>query len=146
MKKIITALLLCTQLLFAGTAFAETAGVIVTVDGELLDAPIAPRVVNGRIMLPMRAVYETLGAQVTWKDADKIIFATKANKFITMKIGVPKVVVQTTDSSENAVIELDCEPFIDSGYTLIPVRAAAEALDARVDWSEDTRVANIVTK
>ena len=97
-------------------------------------------------MLPMRAMYETLGAQVTWKDADKIIFATKANKFITMKIGVPKVVVQTTDSSENTVIELDCEPFIDSGYTLIPVRAAAEALDARVDWSEDTRTANIVTK
>ena len=115
MKKIITALILCTQLHFAGTAFAETAGVTVTVDGELLDAPIAPRIVNGRIMLPMRAVYETLGAQVTWKDADKIIFATKANKFITMKIGVPKVVVQTTDSSENAVIELDCEPFIDSG-------------------------------
>lgn len=97
-------------------------------------------------MLPMRAMYETLGAQVTWKDADKIIFATKANKFITMKIGVPKVVVQTTDSSENAVIELDCGPVIDSGYTLIPVRAAAEALDARVDWSEDTRTANIVTK
>ena len=146
MNKIITYIVLCAAMIFSSAALAADNEITVTVDGEPLDTPIPAQIVSDRTMLPMRAVFETLGAKVDWVGTDKIIFATKGNKFITMKIGVPKVVVQTTDSSENTVIELDCAPFIDSDYTLVPVRAVAEALDARVDWSEDTRTANIVTK
>ena len=76
---------------------------------------------------------------MTWAGDDKLIFATKGKTFITMKIGVPQMVVQTTDSDESEVITLDTAPFIDSDYTLIPVRAVAEALSADVDWIDETR-------
>lgn len=97
-------------------------------------------------MLPMRSIFEKLGADVSWAGADQLIFATKGNKFITLKIGVPKMSVQSTESADNQVTELDAAPFIDSDYTLVPVRAIAESLDTDVQWNEEARTVAIATK
>ncbi len=139
MKKIILAVILSISAILQTAVFAENDEITVTINGEKLESPIPAQIINERTMLPMRSVFETLGAKVTWAGDDKLIFATKGKIFITMKIGVPQMVVQTTDSDESEVITLDTAPFIDSDYTLIPVRAVAEALSADVDWIDETR-------
>ncbi len=113
--------------------------ITVSLNGATLDTPIPAQLVNDRTMLPMRAIFEALGAQVEWAGEDSLIFVTKGNKLIVLKIGTPQMSVQTTESTENRVIELDTAPFIDSDYTLVPVRAVAEALDAEVEWISDSR-------
>lgn len=133
-------------MIFSTAAFAADNEITVTVDGNVLSTPIPAQIVNGRTMLPMRSIFEKLGADVSWADADQLIFATKGNKFITLKIGVPKMSVQSTESADNQVTELDAAPFIDSDYTLVPVRAIAESLDADVQWNEETRTVAIATK
>lgn len=139
MKKIILAVILSISAILQTAVFAENDEITVTINGEKLESPIPAQIINERTMLPMRSVFETLGAKVKWAGDDKLIFATKGKTFITMKIGVPQMVVQTTDSDESEVITLDTAPFIDSDYTLIPVRAVAEALSADVDWIDETR-------
>ena len=146
MKKIILSFIVCVSILFSVTAFAANEDIIVTVNGEVLETPIAPQLVNDRTMLPMRSIFESLGAAVTWFEADQIIFATKGNAFITLKIGVCAMSVQTTDSNENVSVSLDTAPYIDSGYTLVPVRAVAESLQAKVEWVSETRTVVITTK
>lgn len=133
-------------MIFSTAAFAADNEITVTVDGNVLSTPIPAQIVNGRTMLPMRSIFEKIGADVSWAGADQLIFATKGNKFITLKIGVPKMSVQSTESADNQVTELDAAPFIDSDYTLVPVRAIAESLDADVQWNEETRTVAIATK
>ena len=146
MKKFVLSIALGAAMIFSTAAFAADNEITVTVDGNVLSTPIPAQIVNGRTMLPMRSIFEKLGADVSWAGADQLIFATKGNKFITWKIGVPKMSVQSTESAGNQVTELDAAPFIDSDYTLVPVRAIAESLDADVQWNEETRTVAIATK
>ena len=146
MRKFVLSIALGAAMIFSTAAFAADNEITVTVDGNVLSTPIPAQIVNGRTMLPMRSIFEKLGADVSWEGADQLIFATKGNKFITLKIGVPKMTVQTTESSGSQVTELDAAPFIDSDYTLVPVRAIAESLDADVQWNEETRTVAIATK
>lgn len=145
MKKFILFITLFTALIFSQSAFGAVGEITVTVDGETLNTPIPAQIVNGRTMLPMRSIFERLGAVVIWVDSDRLIFATKGNTFITLKIGVPQMSVQTTESTENKVTELDTAPFIENGYTLVPVRAVAESLNANVEWIEDTKTVAVIT-
>ena len=55
------------------------------------------------------------------------------------------MVVQSTASAEAKVVELDTAPFIDGDYTLVPLRAAAEALEAEVLWIGETNTVEITT-
>lgn len=137
MRKLLI-MLLSALFLFQATAFAE-GDISVIIDSARLETTIAPRIDNDRLMLPMRSVFESLGAQVTWFEADKIIFATKGDSFITLKIGLPVMSVQTIGSDKNISIPLDTAPYIYGEYTLVPVRAVAEALHAAVDWNGETR-------
>ena len=146
MKKIILTLIICVSMLFSVTAFADNGDITITVNGKTLETPIAPKVVNDRTMLPMRSIFEALGAKVTWFGEDQIIFATKGNTFITLKIGVPQMSVQTTESEENTAVTLDTAPFIDSDYTLVPARAVAESLQAKVDWIGESKTVVITTQ
>ena len=136
--------MLCLAALFS-SAYGEEAEITVKINGETLKTPIAAKIINDRTMLPMRSVFETLGANVEWAEADQLIFATKGNKLITLKIGYPKIVIQTTESDKSEVLELETAPCIDGDYTLVPVRAVAESLDAKVDWDGETNTV-LITK
>lgn len=142
MKKALAAVFFCI-IVFGACAFAQGDAVTVNIDGKKLEAPIEAQIVNGRTLLPMRAVFEAFGARVTWEAEDRIIFAVKGDTFITLKIGVPQMSVQSAKSEGNNVVTLDTAPFIDRDYTLVPVRAVAEALNARVEWIEETRTVEI---
>ena len=48
-----------------------------TVNGKVLATDVAPQLVNDRTMFPMRAIFEALGAKVTWIEQDELIFAVK---------------------------------------------------------------------
>lgn len=142
MKKSIASIMAAVSMLTACTAFAD--GIVtVKINGEVLSSPIPARIVNDRTMLPMRSVFETLGARVTWAAEERMIFATKGNKFITLQIDNNKMSVQAIESDVNSITELDCPPFIDSDYTLVPVRAVAEALDCKVDWDAQSQTVEI---
>ena len=88
MKKIILTIFLCFSMLLSVNAFAEGDNIVVKVIDEILESDVDPQLVNERTMLPMRAIFEALGAKVTWFEEDEIIFATKGEYLITLKIGV----------------------------------------------------------
>lgn len=145
MKRLLVPLVLSLSMFFSQAAFADQ-DISVTVNGTLLETPIAPQIVNERTMLPMRAIFERLGAKVTWFSDEQIIIATKGDTFMTLKIGVPEMSIQTIGSKENVAVSLDTAPFIDNNYTLVPVRAVAEALKAKVNWLQESRTVVITTE
>ena len=80
-------------------------------------------------MVPLRAIAESLGFSVLWNEEDKSIMMTKGEKIVVMQIDNNKLFIN--DEAK----ELVTAPMIDSGRTLVPLRAVAESFDMEVDWN-----------
>ena len=117
--------------------------ITVIVNGEELVADVEPQIVNDRTMLPMRAIFEALGAKVTWAAEHKTIFATAGPRLMVLQIGNDVMSVQKISDNSNEVITLDAPPYMYKDRTLVPVRAIAEAMEAKVDWNAETRTVTI---
>lgn len=141
MKKSIIPLI-CAAV-FAVAPIVHGADITVLVNGTELESDTPAVIVNERTMLPMRAVFEALDAEVTWMPDDKLIFAVKDTRMIVMQIDNPQMSLQTTDTDGITAIPLDTAPYIENDRTMVPVRAIAEALDAEVNWNGDTQTVTI---
>ena len=129
MKKSIALLLiliLTISILPFGVSASEN--IYVTVDGATLDFDQPPIMQNDRVLVPMRLIFETLGATVEWDEYNQYVNATKDDINITMQIG------NNTMVKNGQYITLDTAPILLNGRTLVPVRAVAESLEATVEW------------
>jgi len=114
--------------------------IAVTVDGQALETSAPPREIEGRILVGMRDIFERLGAQVKWNEAEQMITATRGTRTIILWIG------RTYAQVDGATIPLDVPPKLIDGYTYVPVRFPSEALGADVTWLSATRTVLISTK
>lgn len=142
MRKLLIAVVLCVMV-FSQNVFANN--ITVKVNGSVLYSPVPAQIVNDRTVLPMRAIFERLGADVEWIEQERMIFATKDDLFIVMQIDNNKMAVEKI-GGEKKIIELDTPPFIQEGSTLVPVRAVAESVGAEVKWNGETRTVDITLK
>ena len=140
MKKLIM-LLLTFCMIFSVCSFASD--ITVVVDGKTLAPDVPPIIVEGRTMVPMRIIFEELGADVTWIAESQMIRATYKELIIDLKIDAKIIIVCNIATGEIKRSELDVAPFIKDGRTLVPVRAISEALGAEVGWDNDTRTVTV---
>jgi len=107
--------------------------ITITLNGVVVPSDQPPVNVNGRVLVPARAISEALGATVAWDDPTKTVTITKGDITILMTIDNPVIKVSGQD------VTLDVPPQIINGRTLVPLRALAEALQANVTWDGDTQ-------
>ena len=103
----------------------------------LFDQP--PVIIDGRTLVPLRAIFEALGATVEWDDATKTVIAQKDNTKIQITIGDNKLY------KNGSPIELDVPAQIVNSRTLVPVRAISEAFGCNVDWNGETKTVSVTT-
>lgn len=143
MKAIRTLLVSLTALFFLIGGKTVAADISVYVDGDLVESEVPAQIINDRTMLPMRAVFEKLGAAVEW-DADyQIVTAVKGSIILNLRIDKPAMVKVNLQTQEVLQIMMDVPAQIVQDRTMVPVRAAAEALEAEVDWDEENRAVKI---
>ncbi len=119
---------------------AAAQNINVTVDGDVVSfAGQQPVQRFGSVLVPLRGVFEKLGASVAYDGASKTILAIKGNTSVTLQIGASAAQVngqtRTLSSPAQAV----------SGTTLVPLRFVSEALGAQVKWSAASRTVVIAT-
>lgn len=112
----------------------------VYVNGKKQNYAQAPVVINGRVLVPMRSIFETLGATVQWDGKKKQVVATKGDRTITLTIGSNRAVIN------GRAMTLDVSPRVYNGNTLVPARVVAETFGATVQWNGANRVLNITYK
>ena len=140
MKKLISILVILALICTMTVSFAAEDGAIqVTVDDALIEFDVPPTSENGRTLVPMRYIFEALGADVEWVQQESKAVAVKGD--ITVEIGVDKNVM-LRNSKE---ITLDVPAKAIDGRILVPVRAVAEAFDAKVDWVAQENLVKIVS-
>ncbi len=101
----------------------------VYVDNTEIMFDSAPAIVDGRVMVPVRAVFEKAGATVEWNQDTRITTLKLDDYEVTIKEGEPFLI------KNGQAIALDVPATIIEDRLAIPVRAIAEAMDFGVTWN-----------
>ena len=88
-------------------------------------------------MVPLRAIFEALGASVEWDDATKTVTSVKGDTTVKLTIGNAAITVNGEDKA------LDVPAQIVDSRTLVPVRAIAESFGCDVAWDDATKTVTI---
>jgi len=111
----------------------------VVVNGERLSFDVPPRVVNNRVLVPVRAIFEKLGAEISWNAETKTVSASHGGKSLSLVVGSGTAMV---DGEE---VALDCPAINVDGRVLVPVRFVSSALGADVDFDEESKTVYVQT-
>ena len=154
MKKIVSIVLalcmlvsVCAMPAMADEAVAmsqmQTKDIItIMVDGVYVDCAKygqMPVIVEGRTLVPLRSVFEALGATVEWDNETRSVASVKGDVTVTLAVDSKEMTVNGT------VKTLDVPAQIMNDRTMVPVRAVAEAFGANVNWDNETRTVVITT-
>jgi hypothetical protein len=133
--RIVTALAI---VLFAITGTpAIAAGVTVVVDGRPLYLNPGPIERAGRVFVPLRGIFERLGASVVYENRE--INSTKGDTSVSLRIGSREATV----NGQPQIV--DVAPFIVGATTYVPLRFIAQSLGATVDYNGAARRVAITT-
>lgn len=143
MKKILSAII-------AGTILTASAGVLaadneplVYMNGVKMDFETNPFIENDNTLVPMRAIFEAVGATVNWDEETRTVNAVR------VKNGETNVVTLQIDSNLAFINsdgkELEVAPKIVNDLTFVPLRFVVESLGEKVEWDAENYSVIITT-
>jgi hypothetical protein len=111
----------------------------VKIDGVLLSLQQPALYMDGRVLVPVRGVFEKLGATIQWVQLTNTVIAKKDDTTVELKVG------SKTAKVNGEAKTLDVAPIIVNNTTLIPLRFVSEALGAQIGWHHETLTALITS-
>ena len=112
----------------------------IVINGERIYPDSDPKIVNDRTMVPIRAVAEKMGFEVSW---DSVNYVASVKNPADGGLVNYKINSDVATKSTGGEIKMDVAPFISEDRTYLPLRAVAESLGAQVEWLSETRTVNI---
>lgn len=127
--------------LFSGSAVFASNDINVIIDGERqsYDNDQPPVMKNNRTLVPLRGIFETLGAEIKWYSDTQTVEAIKGNTAVVLQIGSNIAYV----NGEQVTLDQSAE--IINGRTMVQLRFVSEALGAEVKWEGATSSVNITS-
>jgi len=113
-------------------------GLSVFIDGKVVDFKNAPpQVLTGVTMVPLRGIFEALGAYVEYDEVNHRIHARKDNESIDLLLG------SRIAKKNGAEIMMEVKPQVIHGTTMVPLRFVSESLGAKVDFDHANNRINV---
>ncbi|NLK20704.1 MAG: copper amine oxidase N-terminal domain-containing protein [Epulopiscium sp.] len=149
-KKILTFTILIIMIfnISGGKVFAQNNGqqnknpetqVNIIINGERFQPSTQPIIENGRILVPLRSLFEAMGIKVNWNAVEKTVYAFRENTAIQIAINSDKAFINEES------VQLDQPAIIYRDSTYVPLRFIGEAFGGHVKWDSNTRTAEITT-
>ncbi|MDQ2873219.1 MAG: copper amine oxidase N-terminal domain-containing protein [Candidatus Eremiobacteraeota bacterium] len=95
---------------------------------------LAAIVRGGTLLIPLRSMFEQMGATVSFDPASKTVDVTKPGADVKVTVGKPEVTINGESRP------LDVPPEMYQGSVLVPVRVISEGMGAYVQWVPDKRL------
>lgn len=111
------------------------ANIITNGESKALDVPA--QTIDNRTMVPLRAIFEALGAEIEWNGETRTVTSVKDDTTVSLTVGENVITVN------GGAKELDVSAQIKDNRTLVPVRAISEAFGCDVAWDGETRTVTI---
>jgi len=119
-------------LAFVLAATVRASALSVTVNGQLASFSPPPIERAGRVFVPLRGVFETLGASVVYQNG--AINATGNSRTVSLHVG------STSATVDGQTQTLDIAPFIVGASTYVPLRFVSQALGAGVNYDATNQI------
>lgn len=156
-KYIIAFLIILVMSVFSVAAYGATTSLKITYDGKsynysaeevsivvngtkITEYNMPPIILESRTLVPARAVFEALGADVAWNAESKEVYIVRGGDIVTIQIN------NSMGTKNGEAFVMDVAPKIINNSTMIPVRAVSEAIGCDVSWNGDTRTVSIADK
>lgn len=107
--------------------------ITVLYDGEKVNCDVKPFISDDRVLVPVRAIFEKLGAEVAWNSETRTVTAVRGDETVQLQIDSNIINVNGTD------VEIDVPAMITDDRTFVPVRAVSESFGCDVDWDGETK-------
>jgi hypothetical protein len=133
-KFVITGFVVVFVLLLSVGAVLAAPRVVVNGQGLTFDVP--PVIEQGRTLVPLRAIFEAMGANVSWDGSTQTVTATKGSTEI-------KLIIGGLAYKDGQPVNLDVPAKIVNGRTLVPLRFVSEALGSFVGWNDTNQTVTI---
>jgi hypothetical protein len=95
---------------------------------------LAALVRGGTLLIPLRSMFEQMGATVSWDAGSRTATVSKPGAEVKVTVGKPEVVINGESRP------LDVPPMIYQGTVLVPVRVISEGMGAYVQWVPDRHI------
>lgn len=140
-RKMITSLLLSISLilLLSFQVGFEKKDLTIKINGNTLDASQPPVLLDGHTFVPMRAIFNALGAEVIWDSDSRKITSSRNETKIVLRIN------DRTAYMNGQPILLETAPMIMNNFTMVPLRFVSESFGANVHWDQQQRFVEIKT-
>ncbi len=110
----------------------------VVLNGRVLDlGGTGASQVGGRVLVPLRGVFESLGATVNYDAPTSTIYAMRDSTNVQLRLGS----TQASVNGQQRVLDVPAQARF--GRTLVPLRFVSETLGAQVQWVEAQRTVYI---
>ena len=120
---------------------ATTAGAVsLYVDTDKIETDVPPVIVNNRTLVPVRAIFEAIGATVEWDNDTRTATGTLGDTVVVIQID------NTTAYVNGVPKTLDVPAQIINNRTMVPARFVSEALDCDVTWNGATQTAAVANE
>lgn len=113
--------------------------ITVFLNGNQMGFDVPPLIINDSTMVPVRAIFEALGADVNWNDETRTVTSVRDGVTVTLTIDQSVMYVNGTPK------QLEAPACIIDERTLVPLRAVSEAYGADVVWDGNTRTVYITS-
>lgn len=142
-KKIVSMLLALAAVMSFGAAMADDAVTVIVNDKKLEFEEVAPFIENEHTLVPFRAIFEAIGAEVSWDGETKTVISydPATDTSVVLQIDSDIMFVNETPVTLETPAKI-----VNGGFTVVPVRAVSEGLKREVDWDNDTRTVTVKTK
>jgi hypothetical protein len=120
--------------------FELGSSVSVSIDGVEQRYEQMPVIVDGSTLTPLRAIFEAMGARVTWEASTQTATGIKGGTTVQLTIGSSAALVNGKS------VKLDQPAALINGYTMAPARFIGEAFGGKVEWEGKTRTVVIKTQ
>ncbi|MGB9920098.1 MAG: phosphodiester glycosidase family protein [Moorellales bacterium] len=101
--------------------------------GWRLPCDTPPLLAEGRVLVPLRAIFQGLGAEVQWDPQTRQILARRQDRCVELIVGEKQA------RTDGRPVTLDVPARVVNGRTLVPVRFVSQALGATVQWKPEER-------
>lgn len=109
----------------------------VVVNGRVVRFDVPPVMGSGGVYVPLRGVFEEIGATVSFNRVTGVVTANRASTEVELRVGsnLARINGDNTFMLQPALYK--------DGRTLVPLRFVSQALGATVDWNPVLREVDI---
>ena len=97
-----------------------------------------PMIIDGRTLVPIRAIIESFGGSVEWDENTKTVILTLEDDIIRLIINSNLAYLNSTAET------LDASPAVINGRTMLPIRFIAEGFNIAVAWNGETKTVSLI--